>query len=48
MSYDRKHNEANGEQNRDGHGDNRSYNHGFEGPTEDEESWPGVPRPAAT
>jgi glycogen operon protein len=36
MSYDRKHNEANGEQNRDGHGDNRSYNHGFEGPTEDE------------
>jgi glycogen operon protein len=37
VSYDRKHNEANGEQNRDGHGDNRSYNHGFEGPTEDEE-----------
>jgi glycogen operon protein len=37
VSYVRKHNEANGEQNRDGHGDNRSYNHGFEGPTEDEE-----------
>ena len=37
MAYDRKHNEANGEQNRDGHGDNRSYNHGFEGPTEDED-----------
>ncbi|HET6270040.1 MAG TPA: glycogen debranching enzyme GlgX, partial [Arthrobacter sp.] len=37
VSYDRKHNEANGEQNRDGHGDNRSYNHGFEGPTEHEE-----------
>src|SRR6476661_4818621 len=37
VSYDRKHNEANGEQNRDGHGDNRSYNHGFEGRTEDEE-----------
>ena len=36
-AYDRKHNEANGEQNRDGHGDNRSYNHGFEGPTEDED-----------
>ena len=35
VSYDRKHNEANGEQNRDGHGDNRSYNHGVEGPTED-------------
>jgi glycogen operon protein len=34
VSYDRKHNEANGEQNRDGHGDNRSYNHGVEGPTE--------------
>lgn len=36
VSYGRKHNEANGEQNRDGHGDNRSYNHGFEGPTENE------------
>lgn len=36
VSYDRKHNEANGEQNRDGHGDNLSYNHGFEGRTEDE------------
>ncbi|MBX7444238.1 MULTISPECIES: glycogen debranching protein GlgX [unclassified Arthrobacter] len=34
VSYDRKHNEANGEENRDGHGDNRSYNHGVEGPTE--------------
>ena len=37
VSYDRKHNEANGEQNRDGHGDNRSHNHGFEGPTEDQD-----------
>lgn len=37
VSFDRKHNEANGEQNRDGHGDNRSYNHGVEGPTEDGE-----------
>ncbi|MET3143069.1 UNVERIFIED_ORG: glycogen operon protein [Arthrobacter sp. UYEF10] len=36
VSYDRKHNEANGEQNRDGHGDNRSYNHGAEGRSEDE------------
>jgi glycogen debranching enzyme len=35
VSYDRKHNEDNGEENRDGHGDNRSYNHGVEGPTED-------------
>ncbi len=37
VSYDRKHNEANGEQNRDGSSDNHSYNHGFEGRTEDEE-----------
>lgn len=36
VSYDRKHNEANGEQNRDGHGDNRSYNHGAEGRSENE------------
>ncbi|GAB3271683.1 glycogen debranching protein GlgX [Sinomonas notoginsengisoli] len=33
-SYHRKHNEANGEQNRDGATHNRSYNHGIEGPTE--------------
>ena len=36
VSYDEKHNEANGEDNRDGHGDNRSRNHGAEGPTDDE------------
>ena len=35
-SFERKHNEANGEENRDGTGDNRSYNHGMEGPTDDE------------
>ena len=35
-AYDRKHNEANGEANRDGSGDNRSYNHGVEGPTDNE------------
>ena len=35
VSYDRKHNEANGEDNRDGAGDNRSWNCGVEGPTED-------------
>ena len=35
VSYDRKHNEANGEGNRDGQDDNRSWNHGFEGPTDD-------------
>ena len=33
VSYDHKHNEANGEQNRDGHGHNLSWNHGVEGPT---------------
>jgi len=35
VSYDDKHNEANGEDNRDGHSDNRSWNHGVEGPTDD-------------
>jgi glycogen operon protein len=35
VSYDRKHNEANGEDNRDGSEDNRSWNCGVEGPTED-------------
>ncbi|MHA6784918.1 glycogen debranching protein GlgX [Pseudonocardia saturnea] len=33
VSYDRKHNEANGEDNRDGTDDNRSQNFGVEGPT---------------
>jgi glycogen operon protein len=35
VSYERKHNEANGEDNRDGADDNRSWNCGVEGPTED-------------
>ncbi|MQY07309.1 glycogen debranching protein GlgX [Actinomadura macrotermitis] len=35
VSYDVKHNEANGEGNRDGSDDNRSWNCGFEGPTND-------------
>jgi isoamylase len=35
VSYDRKHNEANGEDNRDGMNDNRSWNCGVEGPTDD-------------
>jgi glycogen operon protein len=35
VSYNDKHNEANGEDNRDGHSDNRSWNCGVEGPTED-------------
>ncbi|EKO3511906.1 glycogen debranching protein GlgX [Vibrio fluvialis] len=34
VSYKLKHNEANGEQNRDGHGDNRSDNYGVEGETD--------------
>ncbi len=34
VSYDRKHNEANGEGNRDGADDNRSWNCGAEGPTD--------------
>ena len=37
VSYDGKHNEANGEDNRDGTDDNRSWNCGVEGPTDDEE-----------
>ncbi|WP_067186537.1 glycogen debranching protein GlgX [Microtetraspora niveoalba] len=35
VSYNRKHNEANGEHNRDGTDDNRSWNCGAEGPAED-------------
>jgi len=35
VSYNQKHNEANGEENRDGANDNRSWNCGVEGPTED-------------
>jgi isoamylase len=35
VSYNERHNEANGEDNRDGHSDNRSYNLGAEGPTDD-------------
>ncbi|MGD9764327.1 MAG: glycogen debranching protein GlgX [Candidatus Binatia bacterium] len=35
VSYDRKHNEANGEGNRDGTDDNISWNCGVEGPTDD-------------
>jgi glycogen operon protein len=34
-TYDLKHNEANAERNRDGTDDNRSWNHGYEGETED-------------
>jgi glycogen operon protein len=37
VSYDEKHNEANLEENRDGTDDNRSWNSGAEGPTDDPE-----------
>ena len=43
VSYEHKHNEANGEDNRDGTDDNRSYNCGVEGETDDR----GHPRAAA-
>jgi glycogen operon protein len=36
VSYNEKHNEANGEDNKDGQDDNLSWNCGAEGPTEDE------------
>jgi isoamylase len=35
VSYDHRHNDANGEENNDGHHDNRSWNSGAEGPTDD-------------
>ena len=35
VSYNDKHNDANGEENRDGNSNNRSWNHGAEGPTDD-------------
>ncbi len=37
VSYNEKHNEANGENNQDGESHNRSWNCGAEGPTEDQE-----------
>ncbi len=41
VTYDHKHNEANGEQNRDGSDDNRSWNHGIVGPVD--ATGPGLP-----
>jgi glycogen operon protein len=35
VAYERKHNEANGEMNRDGHNENFSWNNGVEGATDD-------------
>jgi isoamylase len=37
VSYDNKHNDANGEDSRDGTNDNHSYNYGAEGPTDNSE-----------
>lgn len=37
VSYEHKHNKANGEENRDGHNENLSDNFGVEGPTDDQE-----------
>jgi glycogen operon protein len=35
LAYVERHNQANGEDNRDGHGDNQSWNNGVEGPSDD-------------
>jgi glycogen operon protein len=35
LAYDQRHNHANGEDNRDGHGENFSWNNGAEGPSHD-------------
>ena len=43
VAYERKHNEANGEGNRDGHNDNLSWNNGVEGETSDLENCRGAP-----
>jgi isoamylase len=48
VSYDRKHNEANGEDNRDGHDDNRSWNCGVEGETDDPQLLGAARRQSAT
>jgi glycogen operon protein len=37
VSYNGKHNEANGEDNKDGHDHNRSFNYGAEGPTDNQD-----------
>ena len=37
LAYEHRHNDANGEDNRDGHGENFSWNNGAEGVTEDPE-----------
>lgn len=39
VSYNHKHNEANGEESRDGTNDNRSWNHGVEGSLSGDDMW---------
>jgi isoamylase len=46
VSYNDKHNEANGEDNNDGQSHNRSWNCGVEGPTDDEAEINAAARPA--
>jgi isoamylase len=48
VSYNEKHNEANGEQNRDGADHNNSWNCGVEGPTDDPAIWPCASSRSAT
>jgi glycogen operon protein len=48
VSYNEKHNEANGEENRDGHDHNISYNFGAEGPPTTRRSWPSARSRSAT
>ena len=47
VSYNDKHNEANGEDNRDGHNNNLSWNCGAEGPTDDADDPRAARAPAA-
>ena len=47
VSYNDKHNEANGEDNKDGHDHNLSFNYGVEGPTDDPEDPRGAAAPDA-
>ena len=47
VAYRHRHNLANGEQNRDGHGENHSWNYGVEGPTADPPSTPNAPATCA-
>ena len=46
VRYERKHNEANGERNHDGHNDNFSWNNGIEGESRSAGGGGPVPRPA--